>query len=205
MLNNNILKLSSSAIFFFMILNIAVVYYTAQNRTCHEFAFYSIFISGILVAVCICFIIFLYFKFGNSVKEYKMLIQLLFLLIILGPIYYSLFVTLKSLALFLVSSKLIILLILLILALGFSFFILRLKLRIIYGFIEIIVGIFIAYDKLSKTNFILSLDSEFLIPLLTASIYLIVRGFDNIHQGINAENPKDPLINYFNLLLKEKK
>lgn len=64
----------------------------------------------------------------------------------------------------------------------------RLKARCIYGLTESVVGVLIALNKV--TSEVLQLNkSEFYLAILTASLFLIVRGgFDNMHVGL--ENDK---------------
>ncbi|MBL8677297.1 MAG: hypothetical protein JNJ47_07790 [Alphaproteobacteria bacterium] len=71
-------------------------------------------------------------------------------------------------------------------------FIFRLKRRAIYGVVEAITGLVVAsYRVYSDYPFDLK-DPGFYLALLTAGIFLIVRGFDNIHQGL-VNNPKGTL------------
>lgn len=73
-----------------------------------------------------------------------------------------------------------------ILLIGVLFFYFRLLLRVIYGLAEVIVGIVIGTDKVLE-NFEQLSSSKLYLIILTASIYLIVRGLDNIHQGLTKE------------------
>lgn len=70
----------------------------------------------------------------------------------------------------------------------FSF---RLKYRAVYGLSEATVGVLIAAQKFSDQS---ENDAglSFFIAFLTAGIYLVVRGFDNMHQGLTKQ-PIDPL------------
>jgi|SRR5882672_3771276 len=75
-----------------------------------------------------------------------------------------------------------------VLVLGGLLFWFRLRRRGLYGTTEALLGVLIAPTKyLGHT----ATDPDVWIALLTASVYLIVRGFDNIHQGVTGE-PKDP-------------
>ena len=82
------------------------------------------------------------------------------------------------------------------LLIGLLFFMIRLRLRCVYGFTEALVGVIVATQRISpiKQGSVL-LDSNLLLAILTAGLYLIVRGYDNIHQGI-SKPPFDPVASY---------
>jgi hypothetical protein len=72
---------------------------------------------------------------------------------------------------------------------GAALFFIRLRFRIIYGLSEVAVGLYLGWDKAKALTGPLgaaSRDEAFLMAMLTASIYLIVRGMDNIHVGRRA-------------------
>ncbi|MEO6024631.1 MAG: hypothetical protein ABIP64_16270 [Burkholderiales bacterium] len=74
-----------------------------------------------------------------------------------------------------------------------TLFMLRLHYRIVYGLIEVSVGALISIYRFSDTfELQKQLDPEFYFAILTAAIYVIIRGFDNIHQGAIKE-PLDKL------------
>lgn len=64
-------------------------------------------------------------------------------------------------------------------------FVFRQKFRFWYGLSESLCGIIVAISK-SESSISAMLNPSYLLLILTASIYLIVRGFDNMHQGINS-------------------
>ena len=70
-------------------------------------------------------------------------------------------------------------------ALLFSF---RLVFRSIYGLSEAGVGLWVGVQQLYTD----SAAAALIVPILTASVYLMVRGFDNVHQGL-TKDPKDPI------------
>ena len=72
---------------------------------------------------------------------------------------------------------------------GLSLFGMRTWYRITYGLTEIMVGVYLAWVKWTTTTGPLgelSKDSVFVTGLLTASIYLVVRGLDNVQTGWKA-------------------
>lgn len=68
--------------------------------------------------------------------------------------------------------------------LGVIFFTFRLKFRFIYGITEAMVGLSVAGHRVGfVTNSQSTGDAELYLAVLTAGIYLVVRGLDNMHQG----------------------
>ncbi len=76
---------------------------------------------------------------------------------------------------------------------GAALFLFRLQFRGIYGLTEVSAGIFIAAFRFSLAESAYALvDPNFLIFFLTAGVYLVVRGLDNIHLGMTRE--PDPIV-----------
>lgn len=72
-------------------------------------------------------------------------------------------------------------------AVGGLFFIFRLRQRLIYGATEAVAGIAIAAHRMSiEPTPGLPTDTGFYFAVLTAGIYLVVRGLDNMHQAVKA-------------------
>lgn len=80
--------------------------------------------------------------------------------------------------------------------LGMGLFGLRLRYRATYGFSEILAGISIASYKYIEASTgsqtAVPTDPNLIIALLTAGVYLVVRGLDNMHHGLTVE-PVDPI------------
>ena len=85
---------------------------------------------------------------------------------------------------------------------GAILFALRLKYRAIYGLTEATVGALVAAQRFSESNGQVG-GFSFFIVFLTAGIYLVVRGLDNIHQGI-TKAPIDPLAARFLASIRSK-
>lgn len=72
---------------------------------------------------------------------------------------------------------------------GGVLFAFRLKRRVLYGISEVLVGAYLAYSKgvgaPDRWSDITS-DPTFVAAVVTASVYLIVRGCDNVHVGVKA-------------------
>lgn len=82
---------------------------------------------------------------------------------------------------------------LLVLVAGSLLFLFRLRLRSLYGATEAFVGVAVAMQKvMSAPSTVSPTSPDILIALLTASVYLVVRGFDNVHQGL-TKPPLDPV------------
>ena len=62
-------------------------------------------------------------------------------------------------------------------------FLFRLKFRFTYGFIEVVVGVAVIFSKTERPVRNLSeiINPDFLLLILTAGIFLIVRGIDNMY------------------------
>jgi hypothetical protein len=86
------------------------------------------------------------------------------------------------------------------LLIGSILFTIRLKLRSIYGFTEAVAGVIVAAYQTSSSIPLPGLEGlpaptanpGYYLAVLTAGVYLIVRGFDNVHQGLRKD-PRDPV------------
>jgi hypothetical protein len=75
-------------------------------------------------------------------------------------------------------------------AVGTAFFIFRLRQRLVYGATEAVAGISIAAHRMSiEPTPGIPTDTGFYFAVLTAGIYLVVRGLDNMHQAVKAGDP----------------
>jgi hypothetical protein len=78
----------------------------------------------------------------------------------------------------------------LVLSFGLTLFYIRLRLRFFYGFTEVLAGIAVAANKVvTEAKSLTAISASWSLAMLTAGVYLVVRGLDNMHQGIS----KDPL------------
>lgn len=69
----------------------------------------------------------------------------------------------------------------------------RLRYRFIYGLSEVLVGLGVAgYHAYRAADSVSMWDANVYLAILTAGIYLVVRGADNMHTGLTKE-PVDPL------------
>lgn len=85
-------------------------------------------------------------------------------------------------------------------AVGAALFWVRLKLRLVYGVSEVIAGLSIAaWRGFSEASAGVPSSPEFYFAILTASIYLVVRGADNVHQALQANT--DSTLRFFKRFL----
>lgn len=76
-----------------------------------------------------------------------------------------------------------------VLTMGLLFFWFRLRARFIYGASEALAGIAFATHRLAREpDITLPSDDSFYFAVLTAGVYLIVRGLDNMHQGLKDKS-----------------
>jgi hypothetical protein len=80
-----------------------------------------------------------------------------------------------------------------VLLVGLVLFSIRLRYRAIYGLTEALAGLTIAANRFAATADQPGIrNSAFYLAVLTAGVYLVVRGLDNMHVGLTRE-PKDEL------------
>lgn len=177
------------------------ILYAINARTLSEFMLYSWYIT---IPFSIGVFIFCAFDFLKNKSIRSLLGNLLTfvfttLLVYMtgGPLYYSIGVSIKDIYSWLQSPKLshndaIAFTIIVTFLLGVLLFYFRLKLRAVYGMTEALVGLVISVNRVSAINAIEFTSSDFYLAMLTAGVYLVVRGLDNIHQGLTKE-PNDPV------------
>jgi hypothetical protein len=78
------------------------------------------------------------------------------------------------------------------LVIGVVLFFFRLRLRFVYGITEAFIGIVVAVQRVSSEPTAgFPTEAGFYLAVLTAGIYLVVRGLDNAYQGLR--DPDDPI------------
>ena len=110
-----------------------------------------------------------------------------------GVMYYSVFVAAKGIFLWF-DPKLVsqtwraVFIGFAVLVVGSCLYWVRVNFRFTYGFHEVLVGVGIAaYHAYRAAGVPSSWDSAVYLALATAGVYLVVRGFDNMHVGITKE------------------
>lgn len=179
---------------------IIAIIYSINTRSIEDFIKYGSYIVFGLLKVLILIMIIVSIRNGIVKPTWKGLVfgvPLIGLaLIFMGISNYSFFVLIKDIFFWLKSPTLsktsaVVLTSLLTLSVGSALFYFRLRMRAIYGLTEAAIGIVVAGNR-ALTQMDQFTSSEFYLAILTASVYLIVRGFDNIHQGLT----KDPIDKY---------
>lgn len=79
-------------------------------------------------------------------------------------------------------------------AAGLALFGIRIKWRVVYGLTEAVVGLLVAGHR-ANSDGVTSADVALVLAILTAGVYLVVRGLDNVHQGWKSET--DPIAKWF--------
>jgi hypothetical protein len=186
--------------------------HTVRTRPIEDVIKYSSYI--IAVASIIFISIFIAFAIQSGISkptkaDLLVYFGIVVMIIIIGPIYYSIGASLKDLYFWIQSPELskrgaIILTLIITLILGLTLFYFRLRARSIYGITEAAVGLTVAANKISLEDSHTVISSNFYLAMLTASVYLVVRGLDNIHQGLTKE-PIDPYILKVLVLFRRKK
>ena len=79
-----------------------------------------------------------------------------------------------------------------VLVVGFALFLIRRKYRSTYGAVEVAVGAVVALiQTMEVVTRGQTVDGHFVLVMLTAGVYLVVRGLDNVDVG-REKTPKDP-------------
>lgn len=75
----------------------------------------------------------------------------------------------------------------LILIIGYTLFLFRLHVRFFFGLTEALVGVLIALHNVPANPDPALWSSDIFIVMLTAGVFLVVRGLDNMHTGLKSE------------------
>lgn len=175
------------------------IIYCVSTRTWGDIIKYASYVAAGLFIVFLLIVVTSALRSGINRRDVKKFIFALPLVVVvlsfMGLSNYSLIVGIKDVFLWIMSPSLsktsaVILASLFTLGLGSALFFFRLRMRAIYGLTEAAIGIVVAGNR-ALTQMDQFTSSDFYLAILTASVYLIVRGFDNIHQGLTKE-PIDP-------------
>lgn len=183
-------------------LSILPLIYALNTRSRDEYLYPSLIIGIVFVFI----MILPYFRMGIK-KAFEdewvlnfVIFKAVFLIPTAGLFYYSLFVSLYDLSIFIYKKSsgnlTIVVPTFSALALGIMLYKFRLKQRVLYGVSEIMVGVTVTVFHARTSYPAGHLDNpELYIAILTAGIYLIVRGLDNIDQGIKSKS-NNPLLRW---------
>lgn len=156
---------------------------------------------GLFIGISIALLCLALAGFGYVIKgrlpQKKQAIELVFSLVFLPPMGFvatnlisSVYFIANKATYFSISSNTKIIWALTVLAVGAIFFVFRYKYRFIYGAIEAIVGAAVGcqyLDTLISNQLGRSSLESSIVATLTGGIYLVVRGFDNMHNGMKSD------------------
>ena len=174
------------------------VYHSIRSRTLEDFIRYSAYIAAPITIIGLIALLIAWKGAGfrrPSMEEILPIVVAPFLFLLMGATYYALAAALKDAYLWLqapssygAAAVLITTLTTLVLGLGLYYF--RFKLRSLYGLTEMLVGLAVAAQRAWGVSQVL--DTSFYLTVLTAGVYLVVRGCDNVYTGL-TKDPRDPL------------
>ena len=81
----------------------------------------------------------------------------------------------------------------LVIVIGYALFLFRLHARFFFGLTEAITGLVIALRNIPANADPVLWSSEIFLVILTAGLFLVVRGLDNMHTGLRSE-PRDAIV-----------
>lgn len=175
------------------------IVYSIRNRTFDDFIRYPLYAAVPIVIVAALALLAIWWRSGFRRPEVEELITML--LVPLGiwlasTMYYAIGAAIKDAYLWMrmastSKESAVVIGITVTAALAGLLFYFRLILRSCYGLTETLVGLAIAGDRIAAQTSA-SYSSQFYLAVLTAGVYLIVRGLDNIHQGL-TKKPYDPV------------
>lgn len=184
---------------------LAPLLYGIFNRTLEDFLLYGLAIAGVLEIVLVGTILRHWYETKekpNSGDIFGALLIFPVAACLGGAIFYSAGVFLIDTYLYLWNPKSgkalsVFLTVVLTLGIGIALFFFRLRRRALYGLTEIVVGVVVSVHRVTSEPVSTSLTNpDLYLAVLTAGIYLIVRGLDNLHQGL-SEKPTDQVTKIF--------
>lgn len=189
-----------------LLLIIPTVLYTISSQTAKSFLEQSLPIAVFLATVLYGFFIIRWSIFGiPKFSIHIVLLPVLYLPVLITfctVVYYGIWLILRDSYVWLQQQSpprnlYVALTGALVLAAGYALFLFRFHARFFYGLTEALIGVLIALRNVPEKADPVLWNSDIYIVMLTASVFLIVRGFDNMHTGLKS-NPGDAIINSFN-------
>lgn len=188
-------------LFFWAVVILGCVGYSIWSRTVWDFLLYV----TLWIVLLVSFLVHLSFEmaktFGHALPEPSLrnFLRVLGRAVPLAFVIYGVIVSVRDLYGWLAVTKYEVIVAVIALLLGGTLFQLRQSLRVLYGASEVLVGVLVAsYRHVPQSSL---WEFETFLPFLTAGVYLVVRGFDNIHQGIK-QDPADPLVTWLETALR---
>lgn len=171
-----------------------------RTRTFEDFLQYSPYLAIFLEIGLFIVLLYYWHKAGfkrPSREEMINVIIVSFSMLIASVVYYAVGVAIKDLFLWVQAPHFsetgaIVATMTITLLMGLTLFYIRSRFRSIYGVSEALVGLTVAGYRVAIENSNTSVTTGLYLAILTAGVYLVVRGLENIHQGLTKE-PLDPI------------
>lgn len=181
------------------------VLYAIFHRTAQEFLDESFPIAAFLAIISYGFFVMRWSIFGlPKVSIHFFLLPVLYLPVVIGVatvVYYGIGVAFRDGYVWLQHQSppraLYVMLVgILVVVIGYALFLFRLHARFFFGLTEALVGMLIALRNVPANADPVFWSSDIFVVMLTAGVFLIVRGFDNMHTGLKSE-PGDAILRAF--------
>lgn len=185
--------------------------HSIRTRTFEDFFHYSLYLAIPLEIGLFIFLLYIWHQEGFKRPTREEMIKVIifsFMMLISGVFYYGVGAALKDLFLWMLAPPLseggaIVATMTITLFMGLTLFYIKSRFRSFYGLSEALVGLTVAGYHVAIENSNTSVTTGFYLAILTAGVYLVVRGLDNIHQGLTKE-PLDPIAISFLTRFKNK-
>lgn len=182
---------------------LGVVLYTILHRTPEEFFAESFPIAAFLAFISYSFFAIRWTLFGlPKISVHLFLLPVLYLpivIVVTTLIYYGIWVALRDGYVWLQHQSpprgvFVTLIGILVIVIGFALFLFRLRARFFFGLTEAVTGLVIALQNIPANADPVAWSSEIILLMLTAGVFLVVRGFDNMHTGLKSDSRDSILI-----------
>lgn len=178
------------------------VLYAIFHRTTQQFFDDSLPIAAFLAFILYGFFISRWSLFGrpkfNSPTLLFLIVYLPILIACTTVIYWGISISLRDSYAWLQHlspsrSFFVTVIAILVIVIGYALFLFRLHARFFFGLTEAITGLVIALRNIPTNADPVLWSSEIFLVILTAGLFLVVRGFDNMHTGLKSE-PRDAIL-----------
>lgn len=181
---------------------LVAVLYAIFHRTTQQFFDESLPIASFLTFISYGFFISRWSLFGRpKFNVHIPLLPIVYLPILIActtVIYWGFCIALHDSYAWLQSSSpprgfFVAIVAILVIVIGYALFLFRLHARFFFGLTEATTGLIIALRNIPANADPVLWSSEIFLVILTAGIFLVVRGFDNMHTGLRSE-PRDAIL-----------
>jgi len=181
---------------------LGAVLYAIFHRTPQEFLEESFPIAAFLAVISYGFFAMRWFLFGlPKVSIHLFLLPLLYLpilVVLTTVVYYGVWVALRDSYVWVEHQSpprgvFVTFIGALVVVVGYLLFLFRLHARFFFGLSEAVAGLLVALRNIPENADPILWSSQIFIVMLTAGVFLIVRGFDNMHTGLKSE-PRDAIL-----------